>query len=324
MRRRALLATLAALGGCTAAPRADTPTPETGPPPSNRSDPGCPPAPGSETEVRCSDADARPPIRTTVAPSSLELPRGSSRVTFHNGSERRLKSSVGSYQLFVHSGDEWQFIVPKVSSGVAQPIELGPGETREWTLRANTDDLGSLTPPAEDGDARPLTFRFLPGTYAFGFRVVPAESDTPRLYPTTFTVSGDAPPLIPSDSVVSHSRRGDTLTVKTQTTEEYDHSRRVSLRLERRSDARNAADLSRFELYNPLYEQVPSYDSVFVSPLVAELLRDAFAFADPSDERIRVRTVDTTRPPLGLGGTESLSVSYEGATWRVTARNGWE
>lgn len=324
MRRRALLASLAAVAGCTAAPRANSPTPEAGTPPSNDGSPGCPPAPTSETEVRCSHADAESSVRMTAASSTLSLPRDSNRFTLRNESDTRLNSTAGAYQLFVHTGDGWEFVAPKVSTGAVQPIELGPGDTRDWTLSANTENLGSLAPPESGTDSRSLAFRLLPGTHAFGFRATPEGSETPRLYATTFTVSGDAPPLVPSDSVDSHSRDGDTLTVTTQTTMEYDHSRRVSLLLRRRPDARNAASLGLFELYNPLYEQVPSYDSPFVPPLVAELLRDAFAFAESSDGRVRVRTVDTTRPPLGLGGGESLSVRYGGATWEVTSRNGWE
>jgi|GEM_PF-2820048 len=324
MRRRALLATIAALSGCTAAPSASNPTPETDTTPSSRSHQRCPPAPDSDTTVRCSDTDTQSSIRMTVSPFSLDLPRDSSRFTLHNDSEKRLTSSVGAYQLFIYTGDSWEFIVPKVGAGSAQPIELQPGETREWTLHVNTATLGSLAPPESSDDSQSFTFRFLPGTHAFGFRVTPEESETTQLYTTTFTVSGGAPQLVPSDSVDTHSRQGNTLTVKTQTTKEYDHSRRVSLVMERHSTTQQAATLSLFELYNPLYEQVPSYDSVFVPPHIAELLRDAFAFVNSSDEQVRVQTVDTTRPPLGLGENESLFVRYGGGTWKLTSHNGWE
>lgn len=323
MRRRALLATIAALSGCTAAPRASNPTPETETTPSRRSHQRCPPAPDSETTVRCSDSDTQSSIQMTVSPSSLDLPRDSSRFTLHNGSEKRLTSSVGASQLFVYTGDNWEFIVPKVGARGMQSIELLPGETHEWKLHVNTADIGSLAPESSD-NSQSLSLRLLPGTHAFGFRVTPDGSETPQIYTTTFTVSGDAPRLVPSDSVDTHSRQGTTLTVKTQTTKEYDHSRRVSLVMERHSTTQQAAPLSLFELYNPLYEQVPSYDSVFVPPHIAELLRDAFAFVTSSDDQVRVQTVDTTSPPLGLGENESLLVRYGGEAWRLTSQNGWE
>lgn len=259
-----------------------------------------------------------------VAPTSLGLPRDTCRFTFYNEGEDRLNSSAGAYQLFVSTGDTWEFIVPKVGSGGAQPIEIGPGETREWVLHVNTADLGSVTPPSGNDDRQSFLFRFPPGTYAFGFRVTPANSETARVYTTKFTVSGETPPLVPSDSVVSHSRQGSTLTVKTQTKKEYDHSRRVSLLLTRRSPTKRTADLSLFELYNPLYEQVSSYESVFVPPLLTELLRDGFAFVKSSDEQVRIHTVDTVRPPLGMGEDESLSVTYAGNSWKLTTQDGWE
>lgn len=324
VRRRALLATIAAISGCTTAPRASNPTPETGNTPSNGSNQRCPPAPDSETTVRCSDSGTQSSIRMTVSPASLDLPPDSSRFTLHNESEKRLTSSVGAYQLFVRTGGNWEFIVPKGGAGSTQPIELQPGETREWTLHVNTANLGGLTPPESSKDSRSFTFRFLPGTYAFGFRVHPEGSGTAQLYSTTFTVSGDDPRLVPSDRVDTHARRGNTLTVKTQTTKEYDTSRRVSLLMERHSTTQQAAPLGLFELYNPLYERVPSYDSGFVRSHFAELLRDAFSFVNSSDEQIRVQTVDTTRPPLGLGENESLSVRYGGGTWKLTSQIGWE
>jgi hypothetical protein len=94
--------------------------------------------------------------------------------------------------------------------------------------------------------------------------------------------------------------------------------------MERRSTTQQAATLSLFELYNPHYEQVPSYNSAFVPPHLAELLRDGFAFVNPSDKQIRVQTVDTVRPPLGLEEKESLLIEYGGKTWELTSQGGWE
>jgi len=324
MRRRALLATIAALSGCTAAPRASNPTTDTETTPPDKAHQRCPPAPDSETTVRCTDADTQSPVRMTATPSSLSLPRDSSRFTLHNESDNRLTSSVGATQLFVYTGNSWEFIVQKIGLGSAQPIELQPGETREWALHANTADLESLTPPENSKDSKSFTFRLLPGTHAFGFRVTPEGGEVTQLYTTTFTVSGDAPQLVPSESVDAHSRQGNTLTVKTQTTKEHDHSRRVSLLMEPQTATQQAANLTLFELYNPFYEQVPGYDSVFVPPNIAKLLRDAFSFVNPSDEQVRVQTVDTAQPPLGLGENESLSVRYGGRTWKLTSQNGWE
>ena len=331
MRRRALLATVGTLAGCSGAPRVSDPTPETEPTssepePTAASDPEprCPPTLDADTTVRCTDPDTRSPVRMTVSSQSLDLPRDSTRFTLHNESETRLRSSVSADLLFVYTGDGWEFIMVKGGSGFARGVELLPGETREWTLRVNTADLGSLL-PERTYDYQSFVFRLPPGTYAFGFGVTADGSDTRQMYATTFTVSGDAPPLVPSDQVETHTRRGNTLTVRTQTAkEDEDDARRVSLVMERRSTARRAASLSLFELYNPAYEQVPGYDTAFVRPRIAKLLRDAFAFVNSADQRVRVQTVGTARPPLRLGTNESQLVRYGGTTWELSVQGGWE
>lgn len=253
-------------------------------------------------------------------PSTLALPRDSCRFTLQNDSDTQLYSTPGSYQLFVYTGSRWEFIVPKVGAGVGHtPTEI---KSHEWVLHVNTADLGAFSPPRENGE-QSLTFRFPPGTYAFGFRVSSKGSDSKRMYTTKFTVEGETPPLVPSDSVVSHSRQGNTLKVTTQAENQYSNSHRVSLLLKRSSATKQMADLTLLELYNPIYEQVPSYDSAFVDPLLTELLRDGFAFMKPSDENIHIHTIDTTIPPLGMSEDDSLSVKYGETTWELTTKKGW-
>lgn len=260
----------------------------------------------------------------TASSPSVGLPRDSIRFTLHNESENRLRSKASATQLAVHTGDRWEFIIPKGGPGFSRGVELLPGETREWTLHVNTADLGSLSPQRRN-EFRSFTFRLLPGTYAFGFSVTTDGGDTRQMYTTTFTVSGDAPPLVPSEMVATHSRRGNTLTVKTQATEdEDDESQRVSLVMERRSTASRAASLSLFELYNPNFEQFPGYERVFVRVRIAKLLRDAFAFVNSADQRVRVQTVGTAHPPLRLGTNETQLVRYGGTTWELRVRDGWE
>jgi hypothetical protein len=258
-----------------------------------------------------------------VSSTRLELPYDEVTLTLHNESEKRLKSEAGNFQWFVYSGESWEFIVPKVSA-LVQPadIELQPGESREWTLHVNTGSLETYRPPKASTDARSFTFRLLPGTHAFGFRGTLEGSETATMYTTTVSVSGSEPSLTPSENVETHSRRGDTLTVTTRTKRETDDSHRMTLVLERESTTQKTATLSRFELYNPFYEQVRSYDDVFVPVEVAELLRDGFAFVKPADEQVRIQTVDTGLPRLGEN--ESLFVTYGGATWKLTSRNGWK
>ena len=111
--------------------------------------------------------------------------------------------------------------------------------------------------------------------------------------------------------------------MRTQTAHE-DDARRVSLVMERRSTARRAASPSLFELHNPAYEQVPGYDTASVRPRIAKLLRDAFAFVNSADQRVRVQTVGTARPPLRLGTNESQLVRYGGSTWESRVQDGWE
>jgi hypothetical protein len=261
----------------------------------------------------------------TASPSTLELPRDSTQFTLYNESEKRLTSGFGSTptKLFVHTGDNWELVVPKAMALTGNGVEVQPGETRDWKFTVNTANLGSVTPDSEN-DAEHSHFRLPPGTYAFGCRLTPEQSDVSTLYTTVFSVSGESLRLLPSNSVDTHFRRGSTLTVKTQTVKEHDSSRRVSLLMERDSSSQQPATLSLFELYNPHYEQISSYDRTFVSTQIADLLRDAFALVNFSDKHVTVQTVDTARPPLGMGENDSLVVRYNGSTWTLTAQNGWE
>ena len=111
-----------------------------------------------------------------------------------------MRSSVSADLLFVYTEEGWAFIVVNGGSGFARGVQIPPGETHEWTLRVNTADLGSLF-AERTYDYQSFVFRLPPGTYAFGFGVTSDGSDTRRPYATTFTVSGDAPPLVPSDQV---------------------------------------------------------------------------------------------------------------------------
>lgn len=325
MRRRALLASIVALSGCNTNSPADNqaPTPETTPTDPSRGQ--CPPAPDSETQVECSDSTTQSPIRMTTSPSTAELPRDTIQCTLHNESERRLSSGFGdaSLQLFAHTKGNWELIEPKIRPATGNAVELQPGETREWNLVATTANLGSARPDSENNFSG-FPFRFLPGKYAFGCRLTSQQSDSTTLYTTTFSVSGDTPQLLPSDSVDTHSRQGTTLTVNTQTAQESGHLRRVSLLLERDPLSRQTATLSLFELYNPRYEQVPSYDQPFVPTQTTELLRDAFALEEASDNRIIIHTTDVSRPPLGMRENEPLAVRYNGSAWTLTTQNGWE
>ena len=327
MRRRALLASMAALGGCIASPTihsrsthgpTDTPPPRT-------EDVGCPPPLSSDTEVVCTGSGRAASIRTTVSPSALALPRDRTRLTFHNGSDGQVRTSPHDYQLYARSSGRWQYVLQKAGAGVGRPpVDVAPGESRQWTIVANTADLDTPNPPSASDDDRTLTLRFTPGTYAFGVPATPASEDQRRLYTARFSVSGESPPLVPTSDLVSHARRGTTLVVRTRTETKYDTSRRVSLLVDRLdATPRNAADLTLFELFNPSYEVVPDPDRPFVGWPLTVLLRDAFAFVEPSDRHVRVETVDTTVPPLGLAADDSLDVTYAGRSWRLTTRDGW-
>lgn len=196
----------------------------------------------------------------------------------------------------------------------------------------------SILAPDRTHDDQKFVFRFAPGTYSFGFRVQhadgqqspdaaseSAEGGDAHLYTRQFAVAGDALTLEPSNAVVRTVRRDGTLAVRTRTDREYDHDRRISLIADRLSSVPDeAASLSAFELYNPGHELVPGYNRTFVNAQLTTLLRDGLAHYDSSASQIRIETVDTTIPPLGLDADESLAVVYEGTPWQLSAENGWE
>lgn len=322
MRRRMVLAAMAGLSGCSARSIWSGTSNHGDSTPGDQPAATCPPAPISNVVMYCPRSENRRSIRVSVSSPSLSLPRDETRITLHNGGLHRVIVNDTFDSVFRRSAGGWQYTPP--SSGALLPRSVGvePGESRRWTVVADTTDLAEPGPGySTDGQMHRL--RFTPGQYAFGTMLHIDGSEQIRMYSASFEVTGERPPLVPSNRVTSHSRNEDTLVVRTQTESEHENARRVSLVADRLSlHPRNAATLSLFELYNPGYLR-PISDGLFVDGDLTKLLRDGFAIVEPADARIRVETVDTTRPPLGLTENESLAVTYGGQSWRLTSREGW-
>jgi hypothetical protein len=265
------------------------------------------------------------------------MPRDTLEVTLHNESDRALSSTADAYRFYRWHEGSWSLVLEKSDTLGLQPIEIPAGESRRWRVRLNTAALGPVWPPNRTHGDQEFAFRFPPGTYAFGFRVQHADGrpgtddgstrtadGAAHLYTRQFEVRGDALALKPSNAVTTVFRRDGVLVVRTRTDYESGRDRRVSLIADRRSSMPDeAASLSVFELYNPGYELVRGDERTFVPARLTTLLRDGLAHSGSSTRRIRIETVDTTIPPLGLDSDESLGVVYEGTSWEVSAENGW-
>lgn len=331
MYRRALLAAIAAAGGCTAPTPRRSPTRTTTAVPTPPPD-SCPP-PGLADRTVC---DASRPVRTTADPTTARLPRDELQFTLRNESDRAVLTRQGDRQLWKWTDDRWQFLTPKGGTGeLPPPVELPPGGTRRLRLQVNTADLGAVQPAFPDAD-RTIRLRLTPGTYAFGFEArrqtagtTPgtgtetgdAFGDTSRLYTTRFTVAGDGPGLPPTDRVTSRTRDGDTLTVRSERPAEPDDARRVTLRMDRVT-APDAARLTTLELLNPFYALITEFaaDSYLrLFPPTLGLVRDGLALAEPSDRTVLVRTREDRTPFLG----DSRRLRYEDSGWELTGERGW-
>lgn len=267
--------------------------------------------------------------------ATLATPRDELTMTLENESDVPLSGNASGYEFYRWHDGDWSLILAKSGDLALELVEIAPGESRQWRVRVNNADLGPAVPPGQTDDEREFAFRFPPGVYAFGFEVErgeagfgPSETGTDdrdgHLYAREFEVTGDELGLEPSDAVDETLRRGDALVVRTATEREYDHDRRVSLVADRLPAARDRpARLSRFELYNPGREMVRDYDRTYVDSHVTALLRDGLAHVDGSESQIRVETIDTATPPLGLGPLQSVTVVYEGTVWRLTSAEGW-
>lgn len=260
----------------------------------------------------------------SVDPASVALPRGDVEFTMKNQGGAPLESTADSVGLFAWRDGQWSRIVQKTDELALESVTIPAGETREWSVSVNTADLASPYPPGEHDGEETFVLRLPPGTYALGYSVSRPGSDDDRTYARSFAVTGEAPPLETSSAHAETFRENGTRVVRTGLEEEFEHSRRVTLLVERvPASVGNVADLSLFELYNPGYELVPELgrDRVFLPGLLSVLLRDAFAGETATDERIRVETVDTTGPALGMHGQKT--VRWRDDLWLISSREGW-
>jgi len=299
-------------------------------PPSMPPADSCPPVVFEDGRTRCQEEADDWGVRMTGDPTTLSMPRDDCEIVLENTGDTTLSSNADGFTFYAWRDGQWQFVLQRMDELALEGVEIPPGETRTWSVTENTADLGELTPPnSGNDDEQDFTLRFPPGSYAFGYRVsrgsgeLSTETSRPsRTYATRFSVGGDPLALEPSDAMTETLTRDGSHVVRTQTEYEYDHSRKVSLRMERLDAVPGqAAPVTTFELYNPGFELVDSPDRTFVDLQLVPLLRDAFATAPGDADAVRVETVDTATPPLGLNGP--LGVVYDGTPWRLTATEGW-
>lgn len=242
-----------------------------------------------------------------------------------NGSDDVLSADPRNYEFYQLVDGEWKTIVPRIGQVLKmKSIDIAPGDRRRWQIDLDTTDLGSLSPTRKsprEREYQTFTFRFPPGTYAFGFPVSFTYRDqrVNRLYARKFTVIGEDLPLVPSAKVSGARYEGSTVVVRTQTSSDGDQ--RISLVLDTvENPPWYAETVSLFDLYNPYYEREATGD---FDVKLLKLLRDAFAHADPSIDRIRVETTARPTTPVGLQYGESGNVTYAGRGWELEVSEGW-
>jgi len=290
----------------------------------------------SRSTAHCGEETSEGPIRITPSTDTLDMSRSTVTITVHNDSETALRTRAGTH-AFYYWGDEAWAIGPGGPSAIRPTIRIEPGEQIHWEVHQRADTLKPVyTPVGKDikDSIRKHAFRFLPGVYAFGYRVWIPNERTPdstgdpttqsvdfdrRLYTTQFRVTGETPPLIPSNAVSKTMRKDDTLIVRTQLNDQ--DARRVSLIADRLSSTPSGAvSVPLVTLYNP--GSGFKYPDAHVPE--ADPLRDGFAHYDGAVSRIRVETKASAVPPLGIRSGESPAVVYDGTPWELTSENGWE
>jgi len=329
----------------TVTPGGTTPSAGVCPPPANlflspwQRPKGCDGYDDVDVTTLCSEAATTGDVRATVSPSTLGR-SGDLTVALHNESNTSFKlaerSLFGFPPLLFHwYRGHWtglfnaRYSVP--ASGGMGEIEVPPGETEEWTIRQEANDLGRPLLGFHMGlSVRDTTVRLPPGVYAVGFFVDGTQ------YTRRFEVTGDPLALRPSNAVVETIRQDDTLIVRRNpaiddcTTDQHDEW--VTLVLDRRSSIPDRfARASLLELYNPgLGLKRPGTK---IPARVPALLRDAFAHDDGSASQIRVETPALCRyePNSWDASPESVpedyveakeTIVYEETAWQLSLESG--
>jgi hypothetical protein len=266
----------------------------------------------------------------TASSETLSGLRDHLTITLTNESDATLDAQAKHYVFSRWRDGGWASIFAKSMTGELAPIEIPPGQDRQWRITHDVTEITSrdtpgptTTTPFDGGRYQDFLFRFTPGIYGFSFRF--SRGDETAVYAREFEVAGEPLPLVPSPRVEETVRQDGTLVVRVRPKVYADNDRRVSLIMDRRSTTpEEAADISLFELYNAGYEmQMREGSDHFVSTHVTRLLRDGLAHYGGDATRIRVETNASVVPPLGLSSEDSPAVVYDGTPWRLTSENGW-
>jgi hypothetical protein len=290
--------------------------------------------PGSgewDVTVRCGEAATSGPVGLTASAPTLDGPRDQLTFELANGGDDwvPIYNDRGTLYRWYHG--RWRYVHKRAGfrgwTGEDQS-KIDPGATRRFHLNQNTADLDPVLLPDIPPSSQPSVARFTPGVYAFGYPVhlddaaaTPenASVDTPDAFTrltTQFRVTRDPLPLVPSDSVVTTFRDGDTRVVQT----DVDGTSRVSLLLERLDVVpEDAGHVDRFTLYNPHLSTNPTPVRFFVQDF-PHLFRDGLAVHEGGAARIRI---ETDRDSSDFELAESFTLVYEGTAWRVTMEDDW-
>jgi hypothetical protein len=340
MRRRALLASLGALGGGLAGclgggPGADgsptgqpttdptaTPTdtpddpatatsaaaPELGVPPAESD---CPVFDGDDTDrVVCTAAAGDPPEPMALVPSvdSVETPEGRVAFTLRNDTDVRFDTNFYAWKVWKRVDGDWYHVAPRYWNVPLMSLE--PGQSHEWTLTVDNTDLDARLPRA--GGTSEVTVAGLGGgAYAFGtdgwFRSADHERKT--AFVARFRVEGPQLDLRPTEEVTETSRDGGVVTVRTDA-KATENTRRCEFRVTRRAADEGDGDATG--------DETETRERITEQLLRDRRLRNTLPFFESGVETVRLVEPNGTYPPFGVG--ESFVVAYERDRYAVRAR----
>lgn len=319
MRRRALLASLGAIGvaGCVDSPTTGSDSPSAEPTPTLTNTPpdptstGTPPdagIPPTDSDCPAGDVDrvvcvpetdpGSVPIALTADSRTDSLP-ATFEFTLANDTDATLSTNFYDWRLWKRVDGEWFHIVPQA---VQEPLmRLPPGGSHSWTLTAehelSEESRGMYLSWEESGTVSGLGG----GEYAFttdGWFGEYDEGETRFAFGVLLEFDAPDVTLEPTASVTGSSRDGDTVSVRGEGSDSED-ARLAEFVLER---VDNAADPRK------LIPETAARDY---------RLRNTLPFFEEDVEQVRFVEENTVWPAFGVN--EPYTISYEGDLFEVTA-----
>jgi len=336
MRRRALLASLAALGlaGCVDGPAGtgsptdsptDSPTqsptePPTQTPTETQPDIGVPPAesdcPAADDAVRLVCVPERDPDSVPLALSAdtraASLP-ATLTFTLTNESDAAFSTNFYDWSLWKRVDGEWFHIVP---DAVQQPLmRLAPGDSHTWKLTAEHEQPPNPNRYYTSWENAGTVGGLGGGEYAFTTDGWFRDGDYDATTSFGVLLEFDAPTLElePTTRVTGTTQDGDTVTVRGEGSDSED-ARRAEFVLTRVDDVDEATSSG---------TPTSSDDAAEPRTLIPEgavhdyRLRNTLPYFESGVGTVRYVADDASWPAFGVN--EPDTVRYGGETFRVTA-----